>query len=987
MSSNLLSNELRGWTASSLGSGGSLTGAASVHVAVADTVDTSYVSLGSGLNMTTVTGSQTAIPANNYVVSIAVKVRARLSSAGSAPLQINAWDGAQAVGNASVVTVDSTAWKNYTTTVWTGYVRTSLGNFPSTAQKPTVPFANANIASFVVGLLATNSNASNIDVSQVALVVIIGAVNLPTVYSSFDSDFYRSLNTYQVFRNPSDFANSGGSPPLVMWPRDKIHVRANFVGLLGPQFPTVGPLTYSGNTGSTVLSQVPDVYQLKIYNVATVRAASFSADTTVPDLYDSGPSPVVVGTTGAIFISCPADLSGANGNWVAFLRFGDAAKHGLFQYYWGAWLGSNADDSIARILGTSSSAPNYGPLFKPPVKPKLTATLELGNNRTKLDIQGFDNLVADRASGTFVCTTTPGNQLAYLPSSGGTLLQVQSTAASANTNWGGCLMQLTKTLAIGDYVLTYPSKGYPSGPNTAVEAMPVVANQLYAAGAWVATAVTGRTVNLKVIFYSAAGAVLSTTTVATATDSTTYQYLSGTVTSPAGAVSAQLQLQVVGCAINEVHYTNGWVLRPHDATYVPALVTDTCMPGYHGGNWIAFNNDGSETSWLAESRGYSASFGVTISLNDSGNGRLSGGRAFKATRVGNSNVGTVRVYTADGFAVYSMASSFLPKLPMSIPLTVSAWVKSATTPLDGAAIGLEFYDKDNVLLSSAMGSPLANTTTTYQKVTCSVAATPARAAYYKVVCSIGKGAAGEIYYWDDFALYPDASLSIYMESAACTDSASLNQRNVSEVNAPGSFYIIERQIGSGAWNAVKIGQLSFYGQTATVYDNLVPYGTTINYRAYVYGQVDGEYVKSAASTTQSVTQAAESTNRWMLWDPELTTGPLRFDMNASNDFGVLRDHDVSVFKPLGRPNSIVVSDQLRGREFSLQPVDSMSSAELDTLATWVANGRQLWLVRQWTGEWWSVRLRGPLRWTEQNTQPVRYLIEVEAEEIDVPQVI
>jgi hypothetical protein len=110
-------------------------------------------------------------------------------------------------------------------------------------------------------------------------------------------------------------------------------------------------------------------------------------------------------------------------------------------------------------------------------------------------------------------------------------------------------------------------------------------------------------------------------------------------------------------------------------------------------------------------------------------------------------------------------------------------------------------------------------------------------------------------------------------------------------------------------------------------------------------------------------------------------------MNADGNLNIKRQFDSATFQPLGRGKAIVIADSLRGRHFDLRPIDSISSAELTTIQTWIANATQLWLVRPWTGDWWAVRLTGDINWDELNTNPVRYLFNVSCEEIDVTSVI
>lgn len=87
-------------------------------------------------------------------------------------------------------------------------------------------------------------------------------------------------------------------------------------------------------------------------------------------------------------------------------------------------------------------------------------------------------------------------------------------------------------------------------------AFPVAASAVYRASAWVRTVVTGRSCDVRIIWYDSGGALISTSDSANITDSTTWQQLTLTATTPATAAYGRVQVVWVSPTAGEVHYVD-----------------------------------------------------------------------------------------------------------------------------------------------------------------------------------------------------------------------------------------------------------------------------------------------------------------------------------------------------------------------------------------------------------------------------------------------
>lgn len=146
------------------------------------------------------------------------------------------------------------------------------------------------------------------------------------------------------------------------------------------------------------------------------------------------------------------------------------------------------------------------------------------------------NLCTTGDNGTFEANATSWT---------GTNVTVARTTAQAHS--GTASLSVTATTAAN-------MSAESSAAGTA--AFPVASSTVYRASAWVRTAVTGRTTDVRINWYDSGGGLISTSDSANITDSTTWQQLTLTATSPATAAYGRIQVVWVSPAAGEVHYVD-----------------------------------------------------------------------------------------------------------------------------------------------------------------------------------------------------------------------------------------------------------------------------------------------------------------------------------------------------------------------------------------------------------------------------------------------
>src|SRR5581483_1021964 len=270
-------------------------------------------------------------------------------------------------------------------------------------------------------------------------------------------------------------------------------------GNQGTSRPTVG-WTYSDPEGDA-----QQKYQVKIFDSTTYGAGSFNPDTSTP-AWDSG---VVASSVASAIVG--ADL--VNGTtYKAYVKVLQPQVNGEDHY--SLW----------------TAGPTFTIVLDPPAPPVVTTVVaDTANARLQVNVQGRDNeLTANQAD---IETDTSG----WAAGANTTISRITTQFAH-----GVASLQLASTAGGGTSATT------PTGTN----GIPVLPNQQYTAMAVARriSATTGRSVRIDIVWYTVAGAVISTSSSATATPTNTgwTTQVSVTANAPANAAFAAVVLNVPG---------------------------------------------------------------------------------------------------------------------------------------------------------------------------------------------------------------------------------------------------------------------------------------------------------------------------------------------------------------------------------------------------------------------------------------------------------
>lgn len=215
-------------------------------------------------------------------------------------------------------------------------------------------------------------------------------------------------------------------------------------------------------------------------------------------------------------------------------------------------------------------------------------------------------------------------------------------------------------------------------------------------------------------------------------------------------------------------------------------------------------------------------------------------------------------------------------------------------------------------------------------------------------------------------------------------------RNLLHV-VPGTFapaaqrVIIEKSSDGGTtWATVRgANEVSPTGGVVDVYDYEVVRGVLMRYRARTVADVSG--IRVASANTADVTATLASTG-WWLKDP-LAPGT-NMQLEVQPGFSFHRKEPQSVFEPLGRSVSVVITDGVKGIEGTLTAW-SKDAARYAKIRALVGSGHNLWLEDNLGQAWyihfgpqtgWSLLRAAPLG---SEATPIRHLHAVELPFIEV----
>lgn len=153
-------------------------------------------------------------------------------------------------------------------------------------------------------------------------------------------------------------------------------------------------------------------------------------------------------------------------------------------------------------------------------------------------------------------------------------------------------------------------------------------------------------------------------------------------------------------------------------------------------------------------------------------------------------------------------------------------------------------------------------------------------------------------------------------------------------------FVIQRTADDGTtWTTVRNADEAppTSGSTLTVYDYEAPRGVPVGYRVQTVADPAGGRVASAWSATQTVTVDIVG---WWLKDPAAPT--LNTRITVPPGFAFRRKEPQTIYDPLGRDDSVVVGDGVKGIEGTL-PLWAKTAAAYTAVEALLSAGRVLYL--------------------------------------------
>jgi len=699
--------------------------------------------------------------------------------------------------------------------------------------------------------------------------------------------------------------------------------------------------------------------QAKVFAAADVADETFSPDDSTA-LWDSGEVLVQSNETAETVWLYPDAPTLPVGKLQAFARASRRAGVPSAPERWGPW--------------TQYDAIPFGNSFGSPRAPKVTLTNQMvASSRVSIDIAGQDSLLStSHQSGNFA-----GNSVAFVALNANTNYTVGVSGLGKDNMASFRWFKVTRTGSTGTCGL--------STPGTGTTGIPVTAGRTYALCCW-AFMNTGASRNLSwdIDWYNSSGTFLSTTSTGTtavpASPTTTPVLATATVTAPANSAYARYNVKIASVLTTETVYTDGHTFRPYDNTDSNIPSTGGCATG----NKVGRDGTSGDATVATTSAIYLDAINGSFDTAGSATAHT-GSLADKFTR----DTTTQRACwfqfppfnTRTSFSTQELWRQYPWQLGQFARTTLSgSWWARAVTATRDMRLGIVWFDAMGNVMYIAWGATVNVTTSAYVQLT-ATGTGPAEAAFCGMRVAIDDGAASEVFVFDDPVLMAGNTGTIRMESFGVMDQ--LNP------DAFLSFAQVQRRINGGDWQ--DLGWLTTqydYKQSITsLLDYTCPYGATVDYRARTVvpsGSARVKYGDWSPVVTVSPALAAVG-GRWKLKDPLDASRNLDIDLISDRGFEWDRVEDMAVFEPFGRATPIVLADVVRSRTITCT-VDIVDSTEYAKFLVLANSQRTLLLQRPWTGEQWWVRITAKVQVIEQSTTPIRYVIEFELREVDVPSV-
>jgi hypothetical protein len=630
-------------------------------------------------------------------------------------------------------------------------------------------------------------------------------------------------------------------------------------------------------------------WRVKVFSAAQYGAAGFDPGTSA-STWDSGDQS---GNSAAGTIT--TDLV----NGVTYRFYARAAQdwpgpEGAL--WWSAWAASS----------------NFIIALQPPITPSIVATAQTGvpEYRVRLDITAPVNLLSadegdfEVALGSWVASVN--------------CAVVRSTTLPAN---GVADMQMTATGA-GTMSAEIPLAGL----------KPVLGSTQYTAVASFRSAVTARSVNVKLRWYDRT-ALLSTTSGSNVTDGTGgYVQAVVTATSPANAVYGAVVVEVVSAAAAEVHRVDMVSLhRGATTAWTPggALTSATLL--VERAERVFSNFRGAAANWaspqLATGGGltrntdgwYTRAAGLLASSPLDGAPLTGADGAAQARMIvwrPTTGAGSFLDFGLDTAATTDPTPPFVAPAVVGLPTRVAVWAKTRSGTF-AARLFAYTVDAANTVVTTANSSAVT-LTTAWQRLTVDI--TPGAGSVYL------RGAV--------------ENNTPTVEVDVCVTGVRICPTSADDGATPpgqGIFPYI-------TWESVRpVDALTpaSPGETYTMYDHEVPPGRPVLYRVTTQALVSAQAVASAPSPPVAVYMAPPARTVLKSWEPE---NAMVVQVARGDTFD--RGEDAQVFHPLGRDlDPVTVRDWRSGRDAQLN-VAALTDQELYRLEQLLPSATSLLI--QWS---------------------------------------
>lgn len=597
------------------------------------------------------------------------------------------------------------------------------------------------------------------------------------------------------------------------------------------------------------------------------------------------------------------------------------------QYYWEDW--------------DVKTAKNYGVRPQPP-----TLSISAGTDLNNITVLCHDNLLSQ------LWTTIVGSVQTSALGPQNPILGADTTitwvAAPANIRTD-LVPQLTRQTTSGAISFETPK-------------VPVKFSAAHAASCFFKTS-AATTTQLNIRWYQADGTFISSSTV-DSDNQTAFTLMQGQATAPANAVWAAVELLTGSVAAGTTLEVHSLFLGRYNGSTIPQHAT--------GG--MVWGNIAAEMGSDAGGPFGSLAAGYSYVDEHSPGGTLT--QVTTAPRTGTYHLQFITVGTCT-LALFS-PKCFLPEdFPAGLKISARAYIRSVTTQ-GLASLGLRFLDVDGQTISDHWGTQALTSTSTYAAYKISNITVPQGAVTYEFLIGLPTGGA-ITYYIDD--------ISAFYASALPNDGVNCPVNPTTYYPEAGhlGFMVLERQAsGPSDWVQIAVQQVDPSVDWVFT-DYFKSEGQTVRYRARVYGLQSAQFIEGQLSSVASQTLSIPSaTFGWTLWDPTVNYGPVRIDLNADDgSLSVNLMSDQAAFTPVGRTRRVFTKDVQKGQTFALT-IDNVSSDVQTFLVQFHKDRRPLILQRRDTAECWYVMLVGDMTVQVQNTSPLRYIVQVKAEEVEVP---